>query len=130
MTQAWMETTCETSTLGDLRSALRLVNERIWDVEEKLREREREKAFGEEFVQLARFVYHYNDDRARLKKLVNEATGSRLVEEKSHKECEQLAGIELTGLSPSELNISGSFPLRLLALVSSEGAPYAGRVGF
>ena len=60
------------------------VNRRLWDVEDRLRELEQAKDFGAEFVRLARSVYRENDHRARLKRRLNELTGSALVEEKSY----------------------------------------------
>lgn len=63
---------------------LQQINQALWDVEDALREKERDKVFDESFVQLARRVYQCNDQRARVKKLINEALGSELVEEKSY----------------------------------------------
>lgn len=63
---------------------LQQINQALWDVEDALREKERDKIFDESFVQLARRVYQCNDQRARVKKLINEALGSELVEEKSY----------------------------------------------
>ena len=64
---------------------LRAVNERLWEVEDALRDCERESDFGPRFVELARSVYRTNDRRAALKRELNLALGSRLVEEKSYK---------------------------------------------
>lgn len=64
--------------------ALAAVNERLWDVEDALRALEHRAEFGPEFVALARSVYQLNDQRAALKRAVNEALGSALVEEKSY----------------------------------------------
>lgn len=60
------------------------INEILWDVEDKLREKEREKTFDDEFVELARKVYFTNDKRAEIKKDVNLKYGSKFVEEKSY----------------------------------------------
>ena len=65
-------------------SALAEVNERLWDVEDTLRALEDRAEFGPEFVARARSVYQLNDQRAALKRAVNEALGSALVEEKSY----------------------------------------------
>ena len=65
---------------------LRRVNETLWVVEDDIRDRERLKDFGEEFIRLARAVYFTNDERAALKKKLNIALGSKFVEEKSYKE--------------------------------------------
>jgi hypothetical protein len=72
--------------LDGLTAALREVNERLWEVEDALRECERRDEFGPRFVELARSVYHANDRRAALKRTINELLGSALVEEKSYGE--------------------------------------------
>ncbi len=64
---------------------LRAVNEKLWDIEDDIREKERAQDFGAEFIELARAVYRTNDRRAALKRQINEALGSELVEEKSYK---------------------------------------------
>lgn len=61
------------------------VNRKLWDVEDLLREKERNKIFDHEFIELARSVYFTNDDRAKIKKKINIITKSELVEEKSYK---------------------------------------------
>ena len=66
------------------RAALRAVNLKLWDIEDDIRSKERAQAFDEEFVRLARAVYHENDERARIKREINVALGSALVEEKSY----------------------------------------------
>jgi hypothetical protein len=67
-------------------SALREVNGELWDVEDKLRLYESRQDFGTEFVELARSVYHLNDRRASLKRSINLALGSDLIEEKSYQD--------------------------------------------
>ena len=62
--------------------ALKTVNERLWTVEDRLRDCERQRDFGPGFVELARSVYRLNDQRAALKREINTALGSALVEEK------------------------------------------------
>ena len=64
--------------------ALREVNEALWRIEDDIRDCERQGDFGARFVALARDVYRTNDKRAALKRQVNEALGSDLVEEKSY----------------------------------------------
>ena len=64
---------------------LRTVNETLWDVEDALRDCERAGDFGPRFVELARSVYRTNDRRSELKRALNLALGSRLVEEKSYR---------------------------------------------
>lgn len=63
---------------------LRAVNEELWEIEDKIREREAEGDFGQRFIQLARAVYKKNDLRAAIKRRINDALGSELVEEKSY----------------------------------------------
>lgn len=65
-------------------AGLQEVNGKLWAVEDELREHERHGDFGDDFVRRARAVYHLNDERARLKRSINKALGSRLVEEKSY----------------------------------------------
>ncbi len=64
--------------------ALQEVNERLWDIEDRIRDKEAHQTFDREFIELARAVYHANDDRAAIKKRINLTLGSRLVEEKSY----------------------------------------------
>ena len=70
--------------LGAVIGALREVNEALWQIEDDIRDCERQGDFGARFVALARDVYRTNDKRAALKRQVNEALGSELVEEKSY----------------------------------------------
>jgi hypothetical protein len=63
---------------------LMAVNERLWDIEDRIRDKERQRSFDAEFVELARAVYVENDQRAAAKKRINLALGSSLVEEKSY----------------------------------------------
>lgn len=66
--------------------ALRRVNERLWEIEDDIRDKERAAAFDAVFIELARAVYVTNDERAAIKKRINNRLGSRLVEEKSYAE--------------------------------------------
>ena len=68
----------------ELTNRLRAINSRLWDVEDRLREKERDKIFDEEFVELARGVYFTNDERARVKRELNEILHSGMIEEKSY----------------------------------------------
>lgn len=70
--------------VNEERQALKAVNEKLWDIEDDIRDEERDKQFGERFVALARSVYFTNDERARLKKVINTKMGSQIVEEKSY----------------------------------------------
>jgi len=66
--------------------ALENVNERLWDIEDRIRDKEARQTFDREFIELARAVYICNDERAAIKKRINLQLGSRLVEEKSYKQ--------------------------------------------
>ena len=61
------------------------INGELWDIEDWIRDCEREKRFDKEFVELARSVYTTNDKRCEVKKIINLITSSGLVEEKSYK---------------------------------------------
>jgi hypothetical protein len=63
-----------------------LINEKLWDIEDKLRDKERDKSFDDDFIQLARSVYFTNDKRAEIKKEINMKYGSLFVEEKSYQQ--------------------------------------------
>jgi len=69
-----------------LEDALKTVNEALWEIEDDIRDCERNGDFGEEFIRLARAVYVTNDKRAALKKEINLLLGSTIVEEKSYAE--------------------------------------------
>jgi hypothetical protein len=71
--------------LTRLTDGLKGVNEALWDIEDEIRVCERNKDFGERFIELARSVYKTNDRRAALKRRVNDLLGSRLIEEKDYK---------------------------------------------
>jgi hypothetical protein len=60
------------------------INEKLWDVEDKLRIKEKNKLYDEEFIQLARSVYFWNDKRSNVKKEINIKFGSDIIEEKSY----------------------------------------------
>jgi hypothetical protein len=67
--------------LDKLSAELKRVNAKLWDA---IRECDARSDFGPSFIELARAVYRLNDERSRLKKAINLASGSRLVEEKSY----------------------------------------------
>jgi hypothetical protein len=70
--------------IADLRTQLRCVNESLWETEDRIRQHERAADFGTAFIELARAVYHHNDERGRIKRQINLALGSVLIEEKSY----------------------------------------------
>src|SRR5271169_3617940 len=65
-------------------SALLNVNERLWVIEDDIRDKERAQAFDADFIRLARAVYFENDERAAIKRRINVKLGSSIVEEKSY----------------------------------------------
>ena len=65
---------------------LKDVNQDLWQIEDDIRDQERQKSFGETFIRLARSVYQQNDRRAAIKKEINTTYGSGLVEEKSYQQ--------------------------------------------
>lgn len=71
--------------IARLTAELTEVNAALWDIEDGKRDCERRQDFGERFVALARRVYIDNDRRAAIKRAINEAAGSDIVEEKSYK---------------------------------------------
>jgi hypothetical protein len=66
-------------------AALLAVNERLWVVEDDIRDKERVQTFDAEFIRLARAVYFANDERAAIKRRINTALGSGIIEEKSYR---------------------------------------------
>jgi len=70
----------------NLIQRLKEVNQDLWQIEDDIRDQERQKNFGETFIRLARSVYQQNDRRAAIKKEINTTYGSALVEEKSYKQ--------------------------------------------
>ncbi len=73
-------------SLEKLQGFLLEINQKLWKIEDDIRECERAKDFGETFIALARAVYFTNDDRSDIKKEINVLTGSDLVEEKSYED--------------------------------------------
>ena len=72
------------SGVVDLMAQLKQVNSRLWEIEDEIRDCERNGDFHERFIDLARSVYRTNDQRAELKREINRLSGSRLIEEKSY----------------------------------------------
>ena len=60
------------------------VNTALWEIEDRIRDLERTKDFGPEFIETARSVYFINDERSEIKRKINLMTGSGLIEEKSY----------------------------------------------
>ena len=63
---------------------LREINEKLWDIEDDIRDLERARTFDQKFIELARAVYVTNDERAAVKREINTKLGSKIIEEKSY----------------------------------------------
>ncbi|GAA0241300.1 DUF6165 family protein [Rhodanobacter caeni] len=85
----WANSTASQTDIGDERARLLAVNEALWDIEDRIRLKERAQAFDAEFIELARSVYFRNDERAAFKREINQKLGSELVEEKSYQDYRQ-----------------------------------------
>jgi len=68
--------------IGKYIKDLREVNKKLWEIEDRIREKEQLSEFDDEFVQLARSVYITNDRRSEIKRFINESLGSEIIEEK------------------------------------------------
>jgi hypothetical protein len=84
LNQTWDADPASRIDIAAERADLRRVNEALWDIEDHIRLKEKAKAFDDEFVELARSVYIRNDERAAIKRVINQKLGSTLVEEKSY----------------------------------------------
>ena len=82
----WTNDSASQTDISDARARLLAVNERLWDIEDRIRLKERAQAFDGEFIELARAVYFRNDERAAVKREINVKLGSQLVEEKSYQD--------------------------------------------
>ena len=70
--------------LDDLHQSLKIINLRLWDIEDEKRGCEKEKVFTEKFIKLSRDVHILNDDRAKIKLEINNHTGSIIKEIKEY----------------------------------------------
>jgi hypothetical protein len=82
--RTWRESVYGRHDIAGDEAALQAVNERLWDIEDRIRDKERARSFDAGFIELARSVYIENDARAAIKKRINVALGSKIVEEKSY----------------------------------------------
>jgi len=82
--QAWAAHPASAVDITVLCAQLKAVNERLWELEDAIRVKEKAQAFDDGFIALARSVYRDNDERARIKKALNLALGSGYIEEKSY----------------------------------------------
>ena len=72
------------NSLLELMEQLKKINLKLWDIEDGKRNAEKNKKFDERFIELARNVYKFNDERAEIKLKINNLLGSNLKEVKSY----------------------------------------------
>ena len=84
--KVWADSVEDDDEIRALSTELKSINEALWEIEDDIRDEERNKRFGERFIELARAVYVTNDDRANAKKKVNLHPNSSIVEEKSYQD--------------------------------------------
>lgn len=82
--ETWSTSAYASSDIDAEWKQLRDVNKKLWDIEDDIRDKERQRQFDQEFIELARAVYIRNDERAAVKKQINTKLGSKIVEEKSY----------------------------------------------
>ena len=82
----WNDSPYSDTNLSSEINELKNINEALWDIEDKIRDKERNQLFDKDFIELARSVYFTNDKRAEIKRIINGKTGSELIEEKSYSE--------------------------------------------
>jgi hypothetical protein len=82
--ETWRSSLYARADIAVDEAALLAVNERLWVIEDEIRDKERAQAFDARFIELARAVYFENDERAAIKRRINIRLGSGLVEEKSY----------------------------------------------
>ena len=80
----WEDSEYSAHDISEEFDALKNVNEQLWEIEDKIRDKESVSSFDQEFIELARSVYIINDKRAGIKKKINIKVGSELSEEKSY----------------------------------------------
>jgi hypothetical protein len=84
LNQAKIDSHLNEPEITALTVQLKAVNAALWDIEDQIRQFEACKDFGPRFIETARSVYRLNDSRAAIKRLINVATDSDIVEEKSY----------------------------------------------
>jgi hypothetical protein len=80
----WRDSGHATQLIAAEWAALKSINEKLWVIEDEIRDQERARTFEARFIELARAVYVTNDERARIKRSINTKLGSRIIEEKSY----------------------------------------------
>ena len=74
----------DNSKISKFKDSLKDINLKLWNIEDGKRSAEKNKEFGKEFIELARNVYKFNDERAKIKLAINNALGSNIKEVKSY----------------------------------------------
>lgn len=80
----WQQQVAAQPGLAALKAQLKEINERMWDIQDRLRDKEAAQVFDDQFIQLARGVYGTNGERVKVKNEINRIAGSQLVEEKQY----------------------------------------------
>ncbi len=89
--QTWQESPGASQDIAGERAELKRINEALWEIEDEIRLKEADADFGPRFIELARAVYVTNDERAAVKRRINDQLGSEIVEEKSYADYRQKA---------------------------------------
>ena len=84
LNEAFNKSIPEEKLIKNQKEKLKEINVKLWDIEEGKRNCEKKKDFGDEFVKLARNVYKFNDERAKVKSEINRILGSNIKEVKSY----------------------------------------------
>ena len=85
LNQTYKEFILNPDIISELVEKLKIINLKLWDIEDGKRDSEKNKNFGSKFVELARNVYKFNDQRAEIKFKINKLLGSNIKEVKSYK---------------------------------------------
>ena len=91
MQDIWAKSEFAKADISDEMTRLKAINEKLWKIEDDIRDKERARRFDQGFIDLARAVYYENDVRADIKKELNLKLGSGLIEEKSYADYKQAA---------------------------------------
>ncbi len=84
--ETWAQAVQADEVVRRLHDALKEINEKLWEIEDDIRDKERVREFDQRFIELARSVYFTNDRRSQIKKELNLHLGSQIIEEKSYKD--------------------------------------------
>ena len=82
--------------ISQLADTLKKVNLQLWDIEDKIRNKERNNSFDDKFIELARSVYKTNDTRSKIKNKINASLNSKVFEVKSYEKYQHSFFVTLT----------------------------------